>query len=249
MPSVEYEKKGHISYITLNRPEVLNALNRDMRILLEQYWYDFEQDNDAWVAILTGAGRAFCAGNDLRDRNRGVAADGPINMYSHRNTLKPMIAAINGATRAAGIDMTLPCDIRVAAEEASFAMTMTSWGVVAGMGATQLPRSIRWAHAMEMLLTAEPISAQEAYRIGLVNKVVPLDKLMSTAEEYAEKIMRNSPVAIRLTKEAAVRGRDQTLAGSLEMGHMLSRLNGVTEDAKEGPKAFVEKRKPNWKNK
>ncbi|MSP79173.1 MAG: hypothetical protein EXR67_06455 [Dehalococcoidia bacterium] len=249
MPSVLYEKKGHVSYVTLNRPEVLNAINREMREELEQVFFNFEQDNDAWVAILTGAGRGFSAGADLRDRGpRAGAPNKPVSNYSHRDIMKPIICGINGAVRAAGMDMMLPCDIRVAAEEATFGMTMTRWGVVASTGASQLPRSINWCHAMELLMTAEPINAQEAYRIGLVNKVVPLEKLIPTCEEYAEKILRNSPIAIRMTKEAAVRGRDTSLAESLHIGSMLSRYSSTTEDSKEGPKAFTEKRKPNWQN-
>ncbi|MSP78905.1 MAG: enoyl-CoA hydratase/isomerase family protein [Dehalococcoidia bacterium] len=248
MPTVLYEKKGHVSYVTLNRPEVLNAINSEMREELEQVWFDFEQDPDAWVAIMTGAGRGFSAGGDLRARDRGAAPTRPAHSYSHRDVMKPIICGINGPVRAAGMDMMLPCDIRVAADVATFGMTMTSWGVMASTGASQLPRSIRWANAMELLMTAEPINAQEAYRIGLVNKVVPLEKLMETCDEYAAKILRNSPTAIRLTKEAAVRGRDATLAESLHIGSMLGRYSGTTEDSKEGPKAFTEKRKPNWKN-
>lgn len=245
--TVLYEKKGHIAYVTLNRPEALNAINRQMREELEQVWYDFDQDPDAWIAILTGVGRAFSSGADLRQSARGAPpSTRPVASYSHRDLVKPLICAVNGLCFAAAVDMMLPCDIRVAAEEATFGMTMTRWGVVAGTGATQLPRSINWCHAMEMLLTAERITAQEAYRIGLVNKVVPLAELIPTCESYAEKILLNSPLAVRATKEAAVRGRDTTVAESLHIGSMLSRYYGTTQDAKEGPRAFTEKRKPSW---
>jgi len=245
-----YEVKNHIAYLTLNRPEALNALSRDLSRALEEAWHTFDHDDDAWVAILTANGRAFCSGADLR---RGSDETEPT---SHRPTLsnghgfdiyKPIIVGVNGYCLAAGIDLVLPCDIRVAGESAQFGMTMTRVGVMASTGASQLPRSIHWAHAMEMLLTADRISAAEAYRIGLVNKVVPDDEIMATCEAYAAKIMRNSPTALRLTKEAAIRGRDaSTMAESLKIGFGIARLMRTTPDSKEGPRAFVEKRDPQW---
>ena len=251
MPAVLYEKKGRIAYVTLNRPEALNAVNREMSEALEDTWYQFDADPDVWVAILTGAGdRSFCSGADLRQLASGTGRPDyrPVHSLGHGvDVFKPIIGAVNGFCLAAGIDMILPCDIRVAAENATFGMTMTRWGVMASTGASQLPRSIHWAHAMEMLLTAERIDAQEAYRIGLVNKVVPFDQLIPTCEEYAEKILQNSPMAVRLTKEAAIRGRETTMQESLNIGFSLQRYNRTTDDAKEGPKAFSEKRKPEWK--
>ncbi|MBI2886502.1 MAG: enoyl-CoA hydratase/isomerase family protein [Chloroflexi bacterium] len=249
MPAVLYEKKGHIAYVTLNRPEAMNAVNREMSEELEDLWYQFDADDEAWVAILTGAGdRAFCAGADLRQMAAGGRpAYRPTHSLGHGiDVFKPIIAGINGYCLAAGIDMVLPCDIRVAAEHATFGMTMTRWGVMASTGASQLPRSIHWCHAMEMILTAERIDAQEAYRIGLVNKVVPLGQLIPTCEAYAEKILLNSPMAVRLSKEAAIRGRETTMQESLNIGFSLQRYNRTTEDAKEGPRAFAEKRTPNW---
>jgi len=251
MPAVLYEKKGHIVYITLNRPEALNAVNREMSEELEDSWYKFDADEEAWVAILTGAGdRSFCSGADLRQMASGSTTPSyrPVHSLGHGiDIFKPVIAGVNGFCLAAGMDMMLPADIRVAAENATFGMTMTRWGVMASTGASQLPRSIAWCHAMEMILTAERISAQEAYRIGLVNKVVPFDQLIPTCEEYAEKILQNSPIAVRLSKEAVIRGRETTMQESLNIGFALQRFNRTTEDSREGPKAFAEKRKPEWK--
>ena len=249
MSTVLYEVKNHIAYITLNRPEALNALNRELSRDLAETWYRFDADEDAWIAILTASGRAFCAGADLKDRaGDEERPPGPSLSLGHGiDIYKPIIVGVHGHCLAAGIDLVLPCDIRVAAEDANFGMTMTRWGVMASTGASQLPRAIHWPHAMEMLLTAERISAQEAYRIGLVNRVVPGDQLLAACEEYAAKILRNSPTAVRLTKEAAIRGRDSaTMAESLKVGFSLQRVMKTTPDASEGPRAFVEKREPKW---
>ncbi len=249
MSTVEYELRDHIAYITLNRPEALNAINGELSRDMAAAWYRYDAEPEAWVAILTANGRAFCAGADLKDRDSGrERPPGPQVSLGHGiDVYKPIICGVQGYCLAAGIDLVLPCDIRVAADSASFGMTMTRWGVMASTGASQLPRSIHWAHAMEMLLTAERIDAQEAYRIGLVNRVVPAEELMTACEEYAEKILRNSPSAVRLTKEAAIRGRDAaTMAESLKLGFSLQRVMRTTRDAQEGPRAFVEKRTPAW---
>jgi len=250
MNSVLYEVKDHIAYITLNRPEALNAINREMSEELEDIWYRIEADQNVWVGILSAAGdKSFCSGVDLRQMadGNGKPSHRPVHKLGHGiDVFKPLIAGVNGHCLAAGLDMMLCCDIRVASDSATFGMPMTRVGVMASTGASQLPRSISWAHAMEMLLTAEKIDAQEAYRIGLVNKVVPPDQLMAACQTYAQKILRNSPSAVRLTKEAAIRGRDTTMQESLHIGFGLQRFNRTTSDATEGPKAFAEKRKPNW---
>ena len=252
MSTVIYEKKDHIAYVRLNRPEALNAINNEMRRELETVWHDFNADDDLWVAILTAEGdRAFSSGADLRERAyvTGEKEDPrPIHTLGHGiNVYKPIVCGIHGYCLAAGLDVALACDIRVAAEDASIGMTMTRWGVMAATGATQLPRTIGWTKAMEMLLTAERITAQEALDIGLVNKVVPREQLMETCEAYAATIMKNSPTAVRLTKEAALRGIDTSKAASLDIGTQLQQINRTSEDAKEGPKAFAEKRQPEWK--
>jgi enoyl-CoA hydratase/carnithine racemase len=246
--NLEYEVRDRIAYITLNRPDALNALNRGLQEDLWEAWHSYDEDPDAWVAILTANGRAFCSGADLRSRRQPGEARRPVHSNGHGfDIYKPIVVGVHGYCLAAGIDLVLPCDIRVAADDAIFGMTMTRVGVIASTGASQLPRSIHWCHAMEMLLTGERISAEEAYRIGLVNKVVPRDELMAACEEYAHKIMRNSPTAVRLTKEAAIRGRDAaTMAESLKIGFSLQRLMRTTPDAQEGPRAFLEKREPDW---
>ncbi len=250
MPVVEYETRDHIAYITLNRPDALNALNRELSQALASAWHRYNADPDAWVAILTANGRSFCAGADLKDRAGPTdePPQGPTLSLGHGiDVFKPIVVGIHGHCLAAGIDLVLPCDIRVAAEDASFGMTMTRWGVIASTGASQLPRSIPWALAMEMLLTGERVDAAEAYRIGLVNRVVPREELLEACEQYAHRILRNSPAAVRLTKEAAIRGRDAaTMAESLKVGFSLARLMRTTPDATEGPRAFAEKRDPVW---
>ncbi len=249
LETVEYEVRDHIAYITLNRPDALNALNRELQADLKEAWQRYDEDPEAWVAILTANGRAFCAGADLRSRRAaGDPPDRVIGSNGHGfDIYKPIVVGVHGYCLAAGIDLVLPCDIRVAAEDAQFGMTMTRVGVIASTGASQLPRSINWNHAMEMILTGERIDGHEAYRIGLVNKVVPREQLMEACEEYAHKILRNSPTAVRLSKEAAIRGRDaSTMAESLKIGFSLQRLMRTTPDSKEGPRAFLEKREPEW---
>ena len=249
--TVLYETRDHIAYITLNRPEQLNAINRRMAEELEAAWYRFDADADAWVAILTGNGeRALCSGRDLCQygpTDAEAAGQPSRRLGVGIEVFKPIIAGVHGYCLAAGLDPIPQADIRVAANDASFGMTMTRWGVMAATGASQLPRAIHWNQALELLLTAERIDAREAYGLGLVNRVVLRDQLLAACEEYAAKIMRNSPTAVRLTKEAAVRGRDAaTLAESLGIGKSLQRYMRTTADASEGPRAFAEKREPRW---
>lgn len=256
MNEVLYEKRGRIAYITLNRPEALNALNTPLRKLLIESLLDFAEDNDAWVAIVTGAGeRAFSAGADLKEMSARRQAEGDqewhdpfwgpeaISLNRGLKVWKPVIAAINGYCLAGGLELALACDIRVAAEHAEFALTEVLRGIIPGGGGTQrLPRVIPVNIALEMMLTGERISAQEAYRLGLVNHVVAADQVLPKAEEIARKICDNAPLSVRAIKEAAYRGLDTTLDEGLRIESFLSKAIRHTDDSKEGPRAFAEKR-------
>ncbi len=247
-----YEKKGRIAYITLNRPEKRNALNYELLGELEKAWIDFRDDDDLWVAILTGAGTTFCAGLDLKER----AAQGSfVKPGDNLNPLcpgalkvwKPIIVAVNGPAYAAGWLLAMECDLRIASEYARFAITEVQVGLAA-IGSAHLPRYIPTAIAMEMLLTGDPISAQRAYEVGFLNKVVSDEELMPAATALAERLCKNAPLAIRLTKEAAFRNiyptDEEATASNTIMAASLA-----SEDIIEGMIAFSEKRPPVWKGK
>ena len=255
-----YEKRGRVAVVTVNRPERMNAIDPQTSAELHEAWSDFRDDDELWVGILTGAGeKAFSAGNDLvvmsRAQQGGEASTAAA--YSRapfggitRNfeCWKPMIAAINGYCLAGGLEMALSCDIRVAAEHAQFGLAEVTRGIIPGAGGTQrLPRLIPFGPALELLLTGGRFDAQWAYRYGLVNYVVPAPQVMEKSLEIANIICENAPVAVRLVKEAAYRGRSLPLDEGLKLEIEQSRKVMGTEDAKEGPLAFAQKRKPQWK--
>ena len=252
--AVLYEKKGRIAYITLNRPEVRNAIDPETLSELGQIWADFRGDPNIWVAILTGAGdKAFCSGVDLVKLSQlqreghleglegASAIEAPLGIW------KPVIAAVNGYAIGMGCTLALACDIRIAADRASFAYTEVVYGVPVSIGTLWLPRRVPFGLAMEMLLTGDRIDAEEAYRIGLVNKVVPLGELMPTAERVGKRICENAPLAVWATKEHAIRATEMPLEQGRRLGRLLLVSVLGSEDAKEGPVAFTEKRKPVYK--
>jgi len=270
MPPILYEKKGRIALITINRPERRNALNFEAFGLLAKTWLDFRDDPDLWVAIITGAGdKAFCAGGDLKEfipmvtENIGelsasggaqtLGGDVPVNaslvaVLRDVDIYKPIIAAVNGFCIAGGMEMLQGTDIRIAAEHATFGIGEPRRGLFPGGGSTtKLPRQIPFPWAMELLLTAEPISAQKAYHYGIVNEVVPLADLLPTAMRYAELICKNGPLAVRKVKESALKGLGLPLKEALEQEMLYSGEVFSTEDAMEGIRAFAEKRTPVWK--
>lgn len=259
MSVVLYEKKGHTAYITINRPEVMNALSREVWFALNDAWIRVRDDEDVWTAIVTGSGeRAFSAGADLKEmsqframRDRGETPPPrrpDVSLVRGLQVWKPFIAAINGYCIAGGLEVALTCDIRIAAEHATFGLAEVTRGIIPGAGGTQrLPRFVPFGIALQMIVTGEPVDAREAYRIGLVNKVVPLKELMLTAEAMAERINQNGPLAVRTVKEAAYRGYNQPLEQGLKFELLLSDYIQSTEDAREGPLAFSEKRKPQYK--
>lgn len=257
MSVILYEKRDHLVYITLNRPEAMNAISMELRRKLVEAYLEFRDDDSAWVAIVAGAGdRAFSAGADLKEIASNPTAQiadlweglPPLLGIHGIQLWKPVIAAISGFCLAGGLELALSCDMRVATEQSTFGLSEVLRGIIpASGGAQRLPRLLPMAIAMEMLLTGQRIDAQEAYRHGLVNRVVSAGQHIAAAEELARAVIACGPLAVRATKELAVRGLDMSLADAFRLGMLTSRLIRDTEDAKEGPRAFAEKRPPQFK--
>ena len=252
-----YEKRGRIAYVTLNRPEVMNALHLEAHLELAEIWEDFRDDPDVWVAILTGAGeRAFSAGNDLKATAERTANGGDVQgdarppfgrITRDFHCPKPMIAAVNGVAVGGGLELALACDIIVAADHARFGLPEPRVGLFAGAGGIhRLARQLPFKVAMGLLLTGRLFGAEEAHRIGLVNEVVPLADLMATAERWAGEILECSPLSIQLTKESAFDGLQHSVDDALARDHDRVEQLLASADFVEGPKAFAEKRRPQW---
>jgi enoyl-CoA hydratase/carnithine racemase len=255
--AVDYKKEGRIAIFTINRPEAMNALNMETMRELQKVMTDFRDDPELWVGIVTGAGeKAFCGGADIKDtlpfmqkHSRDVWSFPPSIMRG-LELWKPLIAAINGMALGGGLELALACDIRIAAENARLGTPEVTLGLIPGWGGTQrLPRAVPWCKAAELLLMGKLVDAQEAYRIGLVNKVVPQAEVMATAREWAEAICKAAPLAVRSAKEAMIRGSAMTLEEGLRLESSLVAYVMATEDFAEGTGAFVEKRKPSYKAK
>jgi enoyl-CoA hydratase/carnithine racemase len=256
--AIDYKKEGRIAIFTINRPGALNALNMSAMRELHEAMVDFRDDHELWAGIITGIGtRAFCAGADIKDtlpflrehlQNSPWAM--PATSMRGLDLWKPLIAAINGTALGGGLEVALACDIRIASEKARLGLPEVTLGLIPGLGGTQrLPRMIPWCKAAELVFTGKPIDAQEAYRIGLVNIVVPPEAVMSTAKEWAETICQAGPLAVRAAKEAMVRGSSLTLEDGLKLENALEAYVTSTEDFTEGTTAFIEKRKPDYKAK
>jgi enoyl-CoA hydratase len=246
-----YEKRERIAIVTINRPEAMNAFTPDMLQAMDAAFADFNSDPDLWVAILTAAGdKSFCTGMDLKAAIPLMKSGDELGYTDHTkrpfsDIFKPIIAAINGYCIAGGLEFLQGTDLRIAAEHATFGLGEVRWGIIPTGGShIRLPRQIPWAVAMELLLMGRPITAKRAYDIGLINEVVPADQLLPTAFKWAETICKNGPLAVRTAKEIAVR------ALGLESGFVLEKAIGArvfaSEDAKEGPRAFAEKRPPRF---
>ena len=252
--TVLYDRQDNVVVMTLNRPESLNSINRQLRRDLNEAITEFDQDADAFVAVITGAGRAFCSGRDLKERAednaQGIQARASASMsqdspYLWRQTWKPLVAAINGFALAGGWSLAQMCDLRIASEDAKLGITETKWSLMPPFG-TILPKMMPLSAVMELVLTAEPVSAQRAYEMGFLNKVVPADQVVPEAMAMARKIAENAPLAVQYFKELAYRGLNMSSQDiSALTYHMYDQLL-ETEDAKEGPRAFAEKRKPRW---
>jgi enoyl-CoA hydratase len=256
--NIRFEKKDKIAYVTIDRPKVLNALNMATMEELRAAFHQIKQDRDLRVVILTGAGeKAFVTGADINE----LARHNPVEAkeYTHKgqsvlnlieNCGKPVLCCINGFALGGGCEIAMACTMRLAAENARLGQPEVKLGIMAGYGGTQrLPRLVGRGLAMQMLLTADMITSQEAHRIGLVNEVVPADRLMARAEELAQKIIANAPLAVQYTMEAVNRGADMPLAEALYLEATLFGMCCATEDKKEGTTAFLEKRAANFQGK
>ena len=253
--TVRYERDGHVATITYNRPDVLNAINGELRQDLNAAWDRFREDEEAWVGIVTGAGRAFCVGADLRD-GRGSVGEWPgsfweiptINSFESGLELwKPTIAAVNGYCLGYGLTTVARCDFVIASDRAEFGFPEVRLGVPTIVGAMRLPGRIGWSNAMEMLLTGERFDAQRAHEMGLVWRVVPHADLIAEAHVLAARLVQAAPLAQRATKEMAARGPRLPWEDALRLGESMRRVVGATEDASEGMRASAERRDPEWR--
>lgn len=249
------EDDGPIRTVTLNRPEVLNALNDDAHEELAEVWDDFAVSDDLWVGIITGMGeRAFCAGNDLKGQASGKRRPHPKSGFAGLTARfdcdKPIIGVANGLAYGGGFEILLATDIVVAAEHAKFALPEARVGLMAGAGGVhRLPRMLPHKKAMELILTGAPISAAEAASYGLVNAVAPKGEEMQVARGYAAAILECSPLAVRAAKQASLRGLNAaTLEQAMHTAYPAQEINRASQDYLEGPRAFAEKRKPVWQN-
>jgi E-phenylitaconyl-CoA hydratase len=253
-PTVLYDHLDHVVTITYNRPKVMNAINGAMRRDLNAAFARFRDDPEAWVAIVTGAGRAFCAGADLRDGS-GSTGEFPgsfwekptVNSFeSGWEIYKPVIAAVNGHCLGYGLTLATWCDFVLASDRASFGYPEAAIGVPAIVGAIRLPQRIAWADAMEMLMTGERVDADKAKEIGLVWRVVPHDDLMDAARELAGRLMKGAPLAQRAMKEMAMRAPHLTSSESIRMGEAMRIVANSSADSHEGMTAAAERRQPRW---
>jgi len=249
------QDEGRVRIVTLNRPEVMNALHADANDELAAVWDEFAERDDLWVGIVTGAGdRAFSAGNDLKVQAAGKRRPNGPNGFAgicHRFDLdKPLIAAVNGVAMGGGFETALACDIIVAAENALFALPEPRVGLIAGGGGVhRLPRMIPTKQAMGMILTGRRVPAREGFELGFVTEVVPRGEALEGAKRWAAMILECSPKAVRASKQAAYRGLNEPLERAMRTVYPAQQENIDSQDYIEGPRAFAEKRKPDWRNK
>jgi enoyl-CoA hydratase len=258
MENIKLEKKSAIAYVTIDRPKVLNALNMATMEELQEAFTDIASDRDIRVVILTGGGeKSFVAGADINELQKNNPVDA--KAYTHRgqavldlieNLGKPVIACINGFALGGGCEIAMACTMRLASEGAKLGQPEVKLGIIPGYGGTQrLPRLVGTGLAMQILLTGDMITAQEAHRIGLVNEILPPDKLIARAEEIAKKIIANAPLAIQYTMEAVNQGLNMTLEGGLFLEATLFSVACASEDKTEGTTAFLEKRPAKFQGK
>jgi enoyl-CoA hydratase/carnithine racemase len=259
--SIRTERRDDVLVVTIDRPEARNALDRAASRALAETWMQFREDAALRVAVLTGAGdKSFCSGADLKEigayyrsmspierRERGEREAGLGGITRNLDPDKPVIAAVNGHCLAGGLELALACDLRVAAEHSTFGLPEVRWGLMPGAGGTQrLPRAIPLAVAAEMILTAQPIDAQRAYQVGLVNRVVPAARLMDEALALARWIARNGPLAVQAARAALYRGLHLPLEEGLRLEQFYAEPLRASDDVQEGLRAFAEKREPRF---
>ncbi|WP_285743096.1 enoyl-CoA-hydratase DpgD [Lentzea sp. NBRC 105346] len=258
--NVKYEKRGHVAYVTLNRPDVLNAMNLATHEELAVIWDDFESDDDLWVGVLTGEGRAFCVGQDLKElaerTNAGVATPSTFGSLGRAgwprlterfSLAKPIVGKVNGLALGGGFELALACDIVIAADTAEFALPEARLGLIAGAGGVfRLARQLPLKTAMGHLMTGRRLPASRAYELGLLNEVVSPEELDSCVDGWVEDILACAPLAVRAVKEAALTSVDLPLERAFTTRYLWEERRMHSEDAVEGPRAFVEKRSPRW---
>jgi enoyl-CoA hydratase/carnithine racemase len=247
------ETRGHVAILTINRPEARNAINAAVTSQLAAALDAIDEDKDVWVVVLTGAGdKAFSAGMDLKAFASGQGSGILANKHgfagiAHREIPKPIIAAVNGVALAGGLEIVLSCDLVVAVEHASFGIPEVKRGLLAaGGGLIRLPKRLPMAVALELALTGDPIDAQRAFELGLVNRVVPAAELMEAALALAERITPNSPLAVRRSKAVMYAAAQVSEEAGWEISQEATRVVFGGPDAQEGATAFAEKRPPNW---
>ena len=264
MPDVSFENRGGVAVVTFNRPQKKNALTPEMVVRLAEAWTELRDDDGLRAAILTGAGDTFCAGADLGrliplltkaraaddEWDQRLLADPSLfqaAILRRFELWKPVIAAVNGAALAGGCEILQATDIRLAAPEASFGLPEPTRGIIPGGGSlVRLARQIPYVRAMHILLTGDPIPARDALEIGFVNEIVPREQLLERAFEIAARIAANGPFAVRKIKEVVVRSQGRPLEEAFTIEEECSREVMRSSDAREGPRAFMEKRKPNF---
>ena len=248
-------KDNNVGVLQLNRPNVLNALTFGLMSELVNGLEELDKDEEVRVIILTGSGRAFAAGADLAEMSQLTPVDLMLGRRFElwdriRKISKPMIAAVGGYCLGGGNELAMTCDIIIASEAATFGQPEVNVGIIPGAGGTQrLIRVVGKYKAMEMILTGKSISADEAYRVGLANRVVPPESLMEEAKKIAADIASKPPISVRSAKEAILKAQDTTLEAGLDFERKAFYMLFATEDGKEGMRAFLEKRKPNFKGK
>jgi enoyl-CoA hydratase/carnithine racemase len=255
---IQVETGNHVTTITLNRPEVMNAVNPAMHRELQQAFDGFAADSDQYICVVTGAGeRAFCAGSDLKAAAQSGIAGGayPKNGYAglieRFDLSKPLIAAVNGVALGGGFEIALACDLIIAAESARFGLPEPLVGAVAlGGGLHRLVRQIGLKQAMGMILSAQSVTAAEGKELGFVNEIVPTSELAKTVDRWCERILKCAPLAIRASKETVLRGLDEPgLATAMKNQNSYPAFAAwkTADDTLEGPRAFAEKRPPRWR--
>jgi enoyl-CoA hydratase/carnithine racemase len=250
------ERRGNVEILTINRPEARNAINGGVSAAMSAFMDELTDDDECWVVVITGSGdKAFSAGMDLKAFSSGeggaiMDASGGFGGLTQRDFPKPIIAAVNGSALAGGLEIMLSCDLVVAADHATFGIPEAKRGLIAGAGGLlRLPKRLPMAIALELALTGDPVDAERAYALGLVNRVVPADQVLPEAIELAQRIAANAPLAVRHSKSVMTRAAEVPESEGWAINAESVRVVFSSADAMEGPVAFAEKRPPRWQGK